>query len=134
MTISAWLKTVTLWVAILMLAILNGMLRVGLIIPALGGIAGLITSGLLLSVCILVVAWIAAPWYGPLISSQWLLIGLCWLLLTLIFEFSFGHFVQNKTWGELLDAYTFKGGNIWPFVLVTTFIAPWFAAKIRNII
>ncbi len=123
-----------LWSAILVLAILNGILREKVLIPALGSFTGFLVSGAVLSFCIFLVAFAAVPWYGPLAIHHWLKVGLFWLLLTLTFEFSFGLFVQNKTWAELFDAYTFRGGNIWPIVLVATFISPWVAAKIRGFI
>jgi hypothetical protein len=120
--------------AILVLAILNGILREKVLVPALGSAAGLVASGILLSVCILFIAWMGAPWYGLLPSRQWFLIGVFWLLLTLIFEFGFGRIAQHKTWTELFEAYTFKGGNIWPLVLLVTLFAPWLMAKIRGFV
>ena len=134
MTTTVWLKAAVLWLGILVLAILNATLREKLLVPALGGFTGLIANGTILSVCIFLVAFAAVPWYGKLALRQWLLVGLFWLLLTLVFEFSFGRFAQHKTWAELLDAYTFQGGNIWSIVLVTIFIAPWLAAKVRGFI
>ncbi len=134
MATTVWLKAAALWMAILVLAILNGILRENMLIPALGGFAALIASGAILSLCILLVALAAAPWYGPLALRQWVLIGLFWLLLTVAFEFSFGRLVQHKTWAELFDAYSFRGGNIWPVVLVATVVSPWLAAKTRGII
>jgi len=134
MTTSVWLKAAALWLAIVALAVLNGILREKMLIPNFGNFTGLFSSGIILSGCIFLVAVFAAPWYNPLTSHQWLLIGLFWLLLTLLFEFGFGRFVQQKTWVELFDAYTFRGGNIWPIVLVATFIAPWLAAKFRGFI
>lgn len=132
MTATVYLKAAALWSAILVLAILNGILREKMLVPALGGVAGFIASGIILSVCIFFVAFAAVPWYGQLTSRRWLSVGLLWLLLTLVFEFSFGWFVQHKTWPELLDAYTFQGGNIWPIDLATTFVSPWLAAKVRG--
>ncbi len=134
MTISVWLKAALLWLAILVLAILNGTLRETLLAPALGGFTGLIASGTILCICIFLVAFATVPWLGPLAFRQWLLVGLFWLLLTVVFESIFGRFAQHKTWAELFDAYTFQGGNIWPIVLVTTLISPWLAAKIRGFI
>lgn len=58
-------------------------------------------------------------------------IGLGWLALTLVFEFSFGLW-QGKSWQVMLDAYTFKGANIWPAVLLVIAVAPYFAAKLRG--
>ena len=129
----AWLKGAVLWFVMLVLAILNGILREEMLVPVLGSFAGLIASGINLSVCIFLVAFSGAPWFSPLISRQWLLIGLFWLALTVAFEFSFGRLAQHKTWAEVLGAYTFKGGNIWPIVLLVTLISPWIAAKIRGL-
>ena len=134
MATSVWLKATALWLAILALAILNGLLREKALVPAFGNFAGLIASGSILSICIFLVAFTSAPCYGPLTSRQWLLVGLFWFLLTVVFEFSFGRVAQQKTWVELFDAYTFREGNIWPIVLITTFISPWLAAKLRGLI
>lgn len=132
MTTSVWMKTISLWLVILVLAILNGTLREKTLVTVLGDFSGMVMSGAILSVSIFLVALIATPWYGPLSSRQWLLVGLVWLLLTLVFEFSFGLVVQHKTWAEILDAYTFQGGNIWPVVLLITLLSPWLATKIRG--
>ena len=127
------LKAFALWFAILVLAMLNGTLREKLLIPAMGPFGAFIASGIILSVSVFAVAFFAAPWYGPLSSTHWLLIGLFWLLLTLAFEFCFGRFVQHKSWAELAEAYTFKGGNVWPLVLIATLAAPWLVAKWRGL-
>lgn len=129
-----WIKALVLWLAILVLAVINGAAREKLFIPALGNTAGLITSGMILASCIFLVAWLGVPWYGRLAGMQWLQIGAFWLVLTLLFEFGFGRLVQHQTWAELLEAYRFKGGNIWPLVLVVTLISPWCAAKIRAVL
>jgi hypothetical protein len=128
------LKAVALWGAILVLAILNGILREKALIPAFGSVTGFIASGIALSACIFVVAVAAAPWYGSMTSRQWWLVGALWFLLTLSFEIGFGRVVQHKTWAELVEAYGFRGGNIWPVVLVATLISPWLAAKVRGIV
>ncbi len=123
-----------MWIAIVALAISNGSLREKVLIPAVGTFAGLIASGIVLSACIVLIAYLATPWYGPLAPWQYWLIGLFWLLLTLLFEFSFGRFVQHNDWAQLLQAYSFKGGNIWPFVLAFTLLSPWLAARLRSLL
>ncbi|MBE0620253.1 MAG: hypothetical protein IH605_06645 [Burkholderiales bacterium] len=126
------LKALASWVLVLIVAIINGVLREEMFVPALGASGGLIASGVILSCCVFLVAFIAAPWYGRLTSLQYWRIGLVWLLLTLFFEFGFGRFVQHKDWAELFQAYTFSGGNLWPIVLVATLVAPRLAAKLRD--
>ena len=134
MTPATWLKALALWLAILVLAVLNGALREMALIPAVGSFAGLVASGLILSALIFLVAFVALPWFGTLPAAQWWAVGLGWLLLTLLFEFGFGRVVEHKTWPELFEAYTFKGGNIWPLVLLAALVAPWAAAKARGVI
>ncbi|MGM0906427.1 MAG: hypothetical protein ACQEVQ_07845 [Pseudomonadota bacterium] len=130
MALGVILKSLIVWLGILALAIANGVLREAILIPKLGPVPGIIISGVLLSVLIVGVAYIALPWLGVKKFKQLIAIGLGWLLLTLIFEFSFG-IMQGKSLAVLLEAYTFKDGNIWPLVLLVTTLAPYMAAKLR---
>jgi hypothetical protein len=36
---------------------------------------------------------------------------------------------QGHSWSELLEAYNFKDGNLWPLVLVVLFFAPLLASR-----
>ena len=125
-------KALAIWFCILVLAIANGTLREAVLIPALGNALGLIMSGVLLSALILAVAYFSLPWFGPAPVARYIALGLSWLSLTLVFEFTFGRFIQGKPWSELLEAYTFKDGNIWPVVLLAVAAAPYVAARIRG--
>ena len=91
----------------------------------------LLASGLLLALCILVVAVALARWLKLSSTRRCVCVGTLWLCFTLLFEFGFGYFVQGHTWAEMLEAYTFKDGNIWPLVLVVTFVAPLAARHVR---
>lgn len=134
MNVAVWAKALALWVAILTIAIINGIVREKALIPFLGAFGGLIASGVILCGCIFLIAFFAARWIGPLGSSQYWAIGLLWLLLTLLFEFGFGRFVQHQDWTDILQAYTFEGGNIWPVVLVVTLVSPRVAARLRGLV
>lgn len=131
MPVEAAAKALAIWAAILGLAIANGALREAVLIPKLGNATGLILSGVLLSLPILATAYISLPWLQVRTFGALLLIGLGWLALTLAFEFSFG-LLRGKPMAEILEAYTFKGGNIWPLVLVVTALAPVATGKIRG--
>jgi hypothetical protein len=54
-----------------------------------------------------------------------------WLVFTVVFELTVGY-AQHTSWRQVLGAYTLQGGNLWPLVLLTTFIAPWLGARIRG--
>ena len=125
-------KAAAIWLVILICAVLNGAFREAVLVPRFGQPAGLVMSGLLLAVCIVGISIAFVPWFGRLSTSRCLYLGLLWLCLTLMFEFGFGRLIQHKNWSELFEAYTFKGGNLWPFVLVVTLLSPLFAARLRG--
>ena len=127
------LKALIIWIVILVLAIANGVFRESVLVPGLGSSVALVLSGLLLSALIVVVAFLSLPWMQVRRPVQFCSIGLFWLALTLVFEFAFG-FWQGKSWPALLEAYTFKCGNIWPIVLMVTTLAPYLAAKLRGLV
>jgi len=124
-------RAVAVWIVILVLAIANGVLREALLIPWLGRSAGLVASGLLLSALILLVAWLALPWLRARTDRALWAVGVVWLGLTLVFEFSFG-LLGGRSLDEILAAYTFTDGNLWPVVLLTTVVAPWIAGRLRD--
>lgn len=124
-------KALAVWAGILMLAVLNGALREAILIPKLGTAAGLVLSGVYLSALILSVAYLSLPWLGARRTAELAGIGLSWLALTLVFEISFG-LLQGKSWQVIFESYTFKGGNLWPVVLVVTVLAPYLAARLRS--
>lgn len=125
------MKALAVWVAILLVAVLNGVLRETFLLPRLGAPWGLLLSGAFLSVLVLIAAYLALSWLGTRHAPHLWGIGFGWLALTLIFEFSFGLW-QGQSWPTLLEAYTFKSGNLWPVVLVVVALAPIAAAKVRG--
>ena len=124
-----WLRIVGIWLLILAFAIANGGIRESLLLPALGNPAAQLLSGIVLASAILAAAWWLLPPLGA--QSRYRLVGALWLALTLVFEFGFGR-AQGKSWEQLLAAYTFEDGNLWPVVLVVTLLAPAVAGRWRR--
>ncbi|ACB53875.1 hypothetical protein cce_4527 [Crocosphaera subtropica ATCC 51142] len=58
-------------------------------------------------------------------SSQAIVIGCLWLVLTVMFEFSFGHYVAQQSWAKLLQDYNLLAGRVWIFVPLCIAIFPW---------
>lgn len=125
------IKALVVWFGILFLAVLNGWVRETVLSPVVGMDVAQLLSGATLSALILIATYITLPWVGAHRTSQCVAMGLGWLTLTLLFEFSFGLF-QGKSWQTMLDAYRFEDGNIWPLVLIVTLLAPLIAAKFRR--
>ena len=120
------------WLAILVLAILNGALRQALLIPRLGEQVGHILSTILLSTLVAGAAWILFPWMRPLTARDAWFIGFLWLALTLGFEFLGGHYLFKAPWDRLLADYNVAQGRIWVLVLVTTLLAPVLVQALRR--
>ena len=117
-------KSLVAWLVILALAVANGALREIVLIPVLGKTIGLVVSGVLLSLFVMFVSFAFVRLSHGITILQGLCVGASWLCLTLVFEFGFGRYVQHKSWSELLEAYAFKDGNIWPVVLLAILLAP----------
>jgi hypothetical protein len=113
---------------ILLLAILNGAFREAVLLPSVSTPVAFLLSGLFLCALIAVVAFTLARWLKLTGVSRCLAVGSLWLGLTLIFEFGLG-IAQGRSWTEMLAAYAFEDGNIWPVVLVVTFVAPLVAGR-----
>ena len=124
-------RAAIIWSGILVLAIMNGLLREAVFFPMFGTTSAYVLSGLLLSFLIMVVSYWTLPWLNARGLNQLLAVGFGWLVLTLVFEFSFGLW-QGQSWLALLETYTFEDGNIWPLVLLVTALAPYIAARIRG--
>lgn len=122
------------WLIILLCAVMNGALREFVLVPYLGQTAAFVASGVILSLVVLLLALVLVPRLGPLSQAGALCLGLFWLGLTLAFEFGFGRLIQRRSWGELLEAYTFTDGNIWPIVLLVVALAPLLTVNVRRAI
>lgn len=67
----------------------------------------------------------------PLTSqTQVWVVGISWLCLTLIFEFSFGHYVVGHSWEKLLQDYNLLAGRVWVLFLIWVTIMPYIFYKI----
>jgi hypothetical protein len=126
------LRAVLAWVGILVLAILNGGLRQGFLIPGLGESVGRILSPILLALLVAGAAWIAVPWIRPGTGREAWLVGVLWLVLTLAFEFLAGHYLFGNSWERLLAEYDVARGRLWILVPITTLVAPALVHTVRS--
>ncbi len=127
------LKAIVIWFVILLLAIANGFLREKILIPQFGASLALPLSGVLLALLVFFASWLVMPWFGARPARHFLMIGACWLLMTVAFEFILGRLVMHKDWAVLLEAYDPSSGNLWLGVLLVTAISPWGAARLRGL-
>lgn len=69
-------------------------------------------------------AWWVLPWLSLSSRREALRVGLFWLVLTVAFEFLFGHFVAGQPWEKLLHDYNVTEGRLWVVVLLWVTLAP----------
>ena len=127
------LKSLGLWVYILAFAILNGAVRESVLVPLLGQRTALPVSGVILALLIFVICLVFIRSLQIATAVRAWLIGAFWLSLTLVFEFFFGHYVLEASWGDLLASLSPDNGNLWLLVLFSTLCSPFLAGKTRSI-
>ena len=116
------------WFVILLGAIANGGFREAVLIPRLGRALGTSVSGVLLIAAVFIVARVMQRWRSPTGTRQAWQIGMSWFVATVLFELVFG-FIQGKGGPELLSAYTFSDGNLWPLVLLALAVSPYLCSR-----
>jgi hypothetical protein len=126
------LKSMLIWLGIIPLAILNGILREAVLVPVLGK-SGLPISGILLAAMAFLLTFLLLPRLGAGTQSTYVIMGVIWIVATIIFEFTLG-FVTGDSLDKMLAAYNIFTGNLWLLDVIFIGCTPWLTAKIRNII
>lgn len=133
MTVSLFLKTSMIWFTIAILAIVNGIFRESVLVSNLGPSMAVPVSGITLSFIVFIVTYVSFPLFGKHNSLAYFLIGLQWVVMTLIFEFLFGHFVIEKSWSSILQVFNVMTGNLFIIVLLVSLFSPLLVAKIKGV-
>jgi len=129
-----FLKTSVIWFVIALLAIANGVFRENILVSSLGQSIALPVSGITLSIIVFIVTYISFPIFGKNSALTYFLIGLQWVLMTLLFEFMFGHYMIGKSWSDILQVFNIMKGNLFIIVLIVSLFSPLLVAKIKNYI
>ena len=119
------------WIGLAIVAILNGALRVKGYSPYMSELAAHQLSTVIGLGFFGIYFWFLTGAYRLESSGQALGIGTMWIVLTVLFEFGFGHFVMRHPWRKLFADYNIFRGRLWSLVLLWTFIGPYVCFKIR---
>jgi hypothetical protein len=134
MTITLFLYALLVWCIIAVFAVMNGIARETLLLPALGKNAALPVSGLILSAIVFTVTYFSIGMLRSGTAAGYLLIGVQWVAMTLLFEFLFGHYVAGKPWSELLQAFNPRNGDLFTLVLLISLFSPILAATLKGLL
>jgi hypothetical protein len=119
------------WLGMLVIAILNGVIREKLYGPYMRELSAHQLSTLTVIILLGAYVWILTGFWQIESSKQAFGIGGIWLIMTIIFEFIFGHFVMGHPWAKLFHDYNLIKGRIWVLVLVWILAAPYLFYRIR---
>lgn len=119
-----YLYAVFTWLILALLASVNGWVRNKVYKKSLGELTAHQLSTIIFIGVIFFVTYFFVKLSGLDNSLDLWMVGLSWLVLTIIFEFIFGHYVWKHPWGKLLHDYNLRKGRVWIFVLIATLIAP----------
>jgi len=106
------------------LAIANAAVREVLVAPIVGEYWGHLTSTVTYITALFVVASRYFGRYTEHSVRELVVIGVLWVVMTVLFEFGFGHYVMGNTWKALLRDYDLRAGRIWSLVLLALGVAP----------
>ena len=128
-----WALAFLTWAGFALVAVAGGIIRVTLLEPRLGELPANISETLALTAILAVIIWVVVPWLVPGLGQRDLRrLGACWLVLTLAFEFLFGHFVDGADWSALLSNYDVTEGRLWILVPLTMGLGPVLVGRIKT--
>lgn len=132
MSFSLSLKAVMIWCIIAVFAIANGIFRENFLELYLGEPIALPVSGITLSIIIFTITFLLFKLIEKNRPLIYLYIGIQWVVMTLLFEFLFGHFVMNRSWQELFQVFHVFEGNLFLLALLVSLFSPIIVSKMRK--
>ncbi len=125
-------KYVVAWAPMVVIAVANGAVReawYGKRLTELSAHQIATGSGLLLLGAYI---WVIIRLWPPESPKEALAVGLIWQVLTIGFEFLFGHYVGRQSWSRLFHDYNVVTGRVWVLVLIWVAIAPYVFLRLQR--
>lgn len=127
-----WRRWTAAWVGGSVLGIANGVIRELVYKDRVGELrANQIAVAVLVALLALYFAVLERRWPIPTLRTA-TAIGATWAIMTVVFEFTFGHWVDGKTWSELFQDYNLADGRLWLVALVWIAAGPSIIRRIRR--
>ena len=117
-----------IWAMIIPIAILNGGFREYVLVK-LGGLARPL-SGIILSICIFIVAYLLVPKIKNCVKRDYIIFGIMWFILTNLFDLS-SYIKAGDGFAGLLQSYNIFTGNLWLLVVLSALFSPIIVMKIK---
>ena len=115
---------------IIPIAILNGGFREYVLVNL--GVLARPLSGIILSVCIFIVAYLLVPKIKNCVKRDYIIFGIMWFILTNLFDLS-SYIKAGDGFAGLLQSYNIFTGNLWLLVVLSALFSPIIVMKIKEI-
>ena len=120
-----YIRYVLCWFLLAVVAIINGILREGTYGNSVSDLAAHQISTLTAIVFTGIVVWVFHRAWPLETAYQAWTIGLLWFVMTVLFEFGFGHFVAGHSFSRLFADYNLLQGRVWVLFLAWLAVMPY---------
>jgi hypothetical protein len=127
-------RVVLTWFLFIPIAIINGAVREKFYKSYVGDLPAHQISTVIASVAFITLSYFMLRSVISNVDIRDLfMIGLFWVLLTMVFEFGFGHYVDRVSWARLFADFNFFKGRVWGLFLLIIFLSPYIVKILKTV-
>jgi len=124
-----YLESLGIWVILAVSAIVIATFRNGVLLPPFGEQTAHQLGTVLYLILQFIIIFIFIKKIKVKEIKTLLGIGIFWVVITIIFEFAFEHYVMGHPWQKLFADYNLFNGRLWVLVLINNIAAPLIGGK-----
>ena len=126
------IRAFLVWLVIIAAETVHGVLRGVLLVPIVGDLPARQIGVLIGSLLVFGVAYVFIRWIAARTTPRLLVVGLLWVVLTVLFELGLGRLVLGLPWDRIIEDYDMtRGGFMGPGLLFMS-AAPLLVAWLRR--
>jgi hypothetical protein len=127
-------RAILAWVLFIPVAFLNGFIREVFTKRAAGDLTAHQISCMTASIAFVALSYLMLHKRIAELNNKILRItGMMWVLMTMVFEFGLGRYINNVSWDLLFQDYNIFEGRLWILVLLTILFTPIMIKKLKHV-
>lgn len=127
-----YIKSLGIWFILTISAIIVATFRVNVLLPQFGEQTAHQIGTILFLIVQFIIIYFFIKKMKVKETKTLFDVGLFWVVITIIFEFLFGHYVMGNSWQKLFADYNLLDGRLWVLVLINNLSAPLISGKIKK--
>lgn len=127
-----WRQAIAVWLGLVGAEIVHGILRSIVLMPRIGDQRARQIGVFTGSLVNLGIAYFCIRWIGARTTRALVGIGMVWVVLTVVFEVTFGRLVMRSSWGRIRSDYDLAHGGLLPIGLVALAGSLLVASRLRG--